>query len=110
VRAKSRGVRKSACRTGLYFVFRWRCLRCGCKLKEKNKSLDHIVPSSKGGANFLENLQPMCKKCNSEKKTDSTVDYRPKQLRSREQLLDRMLELNIITKKEYKGAMKGDQP
>lgn len=41
-----------------------RCVECGsCK----RLSVDHIVPESKGGATTLENLQTMCRPCNSEK-------------------------------------------
>jgi hypothetical protein len=38
-----------------------------CKTTE-NLHLDHIVPVSKGGQNILENLQVLCKRCNSSKK------------------------------------------
>lgn len=30
-------------------------------------TMDHIVPKSKGGGDFLENLQTMCTKCNGKK-------------------------------------------
>lgn len=51
-----------------------RCLCCG---KDNVKlTVDHIVPLSKGGSNNLENVQCLCKSCNSKKHT-KTVDYRP---------------------------------
>lgn len=30
-------------------------------------TIDHIKPKSKGGGNNIENLQPMCAKCNTKK-------------------------------------------
>ena len=40
------------------------CKKCGAI---KNLSLDHIKPVSKGGENSLDNLQVLCKSCNSKK-------------------------------------------
>ncbi|MES2428292.1 MAG: HNH endonuclease signature motif containing protein [Bacteroidota bacterium] len=40
------------------------CKKCGCTEK---LSIDHIFPSSKGGPTILENLQVLCKSCNSSK-------------------------------------------
>lgn len=51
-----------------------RCLCCGAT---DNISIDHIKPISKGGTNDLNNLQPLCKSCNSSKST-RIVDYRHK--------------------------------
>lgn len=48
------------------------CLKCGSKYK---LSLDHIIPISKGGKNCIENLQPLCKNCNSSKGS-KIIDYR----------------------------------
>ena len=50
-----------------------RCLSCrgtGLKL-----TADHIVPLSQGGSNSIENIQPLCKSCNSRKRI-RTIDFR----------------------------------
>lgn len=41
-----------------------RCVRCG---SEDNLHVDHIDPWSKGGKTVLENLQTLCRPCNSRK-------------------------------------------
>lgn len=42
----------------------YRCLHCGT---HKDLSVDHIKPESKGGETNLDNLQTLCKPCNSRK-------------------------------------------
>lgn len=49
-----------------------RCLCCG---KRKKLTVDHVIPLSKGGSNYISNIQPLCKECNNKKYTKST-DYR----------------------------------
>ena len=39
------------------------CLYCG----EKAEVLDHVVPIAWGGTNDIENMQPICRRCNSKK-------------------------------------------
>jgi 5-methylcytosine-specific restriction endonuclease McrA len=49
-----------------------RCLVCGTT---ERLACDHIWPLSLGGSNDLDNLQPLCRGCNSRKNT-SIADYR----------------------------------
>lgn len=48
------------------------CLRCG---KAEKLTVDHVVPLSKGGSNSIDNLQPLCRSCNTAK-GQKTTDYR----------------------------------
>jgi hypothetical protein len=41
-----------------------RCVRCGAR---EDLTIDHIVPVSKGGTDWIVNLQVMCRSCNSKK-------------------------------------------
>lgn len=48
----------------LKMKFNQRCAICN-ELKKLTK--DHIIPLSEGGADFIGNIQPLCKNCNSRK-------------------------------------------
>jgi len=50
----------------------WRCLCCGRVLP---LAADHIIPLSQGGLDEIDNIQPLCTLCNSNKGTQ-TIDYR----------------------------------
>lgn len=50
-----------------------RCLRCN---KEGVLSPDHVLPFTCGGSNTIDNIQPLCKKCNVTK-NNMHIDYRP---------------------------------
>lgn len=48
------------------------CVACGSK---DSLEIDHIVPIHKGGGNELENLQALCKSCNSAKGTKTMEEF-----------------------------------
>lgn len=48
----------------LLFSYGSCCAACG---SDKELTKDHIIPLSKGGSDYIENIQPLCKSCNSRK-------------------------------------------
>lgn len=53
----------------------WHCQICGKVLTKETVTIDHIIPVSKGGTNDIENLQPMCRSCNSRKGNRPMSNY-----------------------------------
>lgn len=49
-----------------------RCLKCN---EIKKLELDHVNPIVMGGTNTIDNIQPLCRTCNS-KKYNKFIDYR----------------------------------
>jgi len=49
--------------------YNYTCPLCGLKEPEIILTIDHIVPLSRKGSNFIENIQPLCRSCNSKKHT-----------------------------------------
>lgn len=57
----------------LKLVALYRGICPGCH-KPKTLEQDHIIPLSRGGSHLIENLQPLCRSCNS-KKHLKTIKY-----------------------------------
>jgi len=51
------------------------CPRCEQRFGYLELTDDHVIPISRGGLNEIENLQTLCKSCNS-RKSSKTIDYR----------------------------------
>jgi 5-methylcytosine-specific restriction endonuclease McrA len=51
-----------------------RCL-C-CRQQVKKLTPDHVIPIAKGGANTIDNIQPLCQSCNCAKGAHHSTDYR----------------------------------
>jgi len=60
----------------VYKKFNNRCAYCGEKLTPDTRTIDHIVPLSEGGTNYVTNFFPACIHCNKLKSSLSLRDFK----------------------------------
>jgi 5-methylcytosine-specific restriction endonuclease McrA len=53
----------------------YKCLCCEKREPEIKLTRDHVIPLTKGGTDSIDNVQPLCARCNS-KKNNKHIDYR----------------------------------
>ena len=51
------------------------CPCCGNSFDDVRPTADHVLPLVRGGGNAIDNIQPLCGKCNA-RKHDKHIDYR----------------------------------
>jgi 5-methylcytosine-specific restriction endonuclease McrA len=57
-------------------LFGHKCCYCG---SDKNLTKDHVVPLSRGGTNYIENIVPACHSCNSSKGVKELIEWYTRQ-------------------------------
>jgi 5-methylcytosine-specific restriction endonuclease McrA len=55
--------------------YNFKCLRCGKQEPDIKLTRDHVIPLTQGGSDSIDNIQPLCARCNS-KKNNKHIDYR----------------------------------
>ena len=50
--------------------------KCLCCRKKVKLTQDHVIAVTRGGSNYIYNIQPICGTCNSSK-NNKTIEYRP---------------------------------
>lgn len=55
--------------------YNYACLKCGKREPEIKLTADHVMPVSKLGSSNIDNIQPLCRSCNSAK-GDRYIDFR----------------------------------
>ncbi len=73
-------LRDKILRSELFERDNWQCRYCGTPVTSDTATLDHIVPTSKGGDDAPDNLATCCLLCNSIKAGESYDDAAPRLL------------------------------
>lgn len=62
-------------RTKLHKIYSNKCFYCNIPLSKKTSTIDHIIATSKGGADTLNNMVLCCSWCNNNKGSHSIKDF-----------------------------------
>ena len=60
-----------------------KCYYCAKKFSQKDLTMEHKVPLVRGGKSIKNNLAPVCKKCNFQKKHQTLVEIRLKNIKEK---------------------------
>ncbi len=82
---EKRKLKSKAIRANLFLEYDGKCFYCTKKL-EKGWHTDHVIPWSKGGKTTLENLRPVCPKCNLLKGDKNLDDFLKSERRKNNEL------------------------
>lgn len=64
----------------------YNCFYCGFPLNNSNKTLDHIIPKSKGGHGLRRNKVISCKQCNTLKSDHTLEEFKGVVLANRDRI------------------------
>ena len=67
---------KKQIRVDVYNKYGGRCAYCGLPIKYANMQVDHIIPKFNGGTDYINNLNPSCRRCNHYKRSMSLEFFR----------------------------------
>lgn len=74
-REKAEGFHTDAEWEALKAKYNYTCLRCGKSEPTISLTRDHVKPLILGGTDYIDNIQPLCHGCNSQKNA-TEIDYR----------------------------------
>ena len=81
--------------------FNWKCAYSGIQLNKGNRSIDHIIPLSKGGKHEIWNCVPMYKSYNCSKYNNNILDWYIQQPFYSEERLNKVYEWVEYAKNKY---------
>lgn len=79
------------------------CQYCQTQLNESNETLDHVMPTSRGGKHEWTNLVACCRKCNSRKANRTPQEANMKLIREPKVPTRRVLAIKLVSKKSTKS-------